>query len=134
MKKNKNLNGATLKRNYFTIAILIITLLMVLYVVQNIYFDASFNAFLSEDSETMQAMEQIAIKFGDATAMMLLIDLDKDDLSKSLAQVHDVITEIRELPFVNGVDSIFEAQKFKGFTLSAPFIQTGPYVNEENGE
>src|SRR6056297_3242652 len=134
MKKNKNLGRSKLKRNYFTIAILVVTVLMVLYVVQNIYFDASFNAFLSEDSETMQAMEQIAVKFGDATAMMLLIDLDKDDLSGSLSQVHDVITEIRKLPFVNGVDSIFEAQKFNGFTLSAPFIQTGPYVVEENGQ
>ena len=134
MKKDSNQKGTRLKRNYFTIAILVVTVLMVFYVVQNIYFDASFNAFLSEDSETMQAMEQIAVKFGDATAMMLLIDLDKDNLSGSLAQVHDVITEIRKLPFVNGVDSIFEAQKFKGFTLSAPFIQTGPYVVEENGE
>src|SRR6056297_137934 len=134
MKKNKNLGRSKLKRNYFTIAILVVTVLMVLYVVQNIYFDASFNAFLSEDSETMQAMEQIAVKFGDATAMMLLIDLDKDDLSVSLAQVHDVITDIRKLPFVNGVDSIFEAQKFKGFTLTAPFIQTGPYVVEENSQ
>ncbi len=134
MNRVENKNGSKLKRNYFTIAILVITVLMVLYVVQNIYFDASFNAFLSEDSETMHAMEQVAIKFGDATAMMLLIDLDKDDLPGSLVQVHNVITDIRKLPFVNGVDSIFEAQKFKGFTLSAPFIQTGPYVVEENGQ
>lgn len=133
MNRVKDKNDSKLKRNYFTIVILIITVLMGIFIVKNIYFDASFNAFLSEDSETMNALEQIAMNFGDATTMMLLIDLNTEDIPGSLSQVHDVITDIRGLSFVNGVDSIFEAQKFKGYTLQAPFIQTGPYVVEENG-
>ncbi|HPF16807.1 MAG TPA: MMPL family transporter [Thermotogota bacterium] len=133
MKKNVNKNGSRLKRNILTIAILIATVLMVVYVVRHIYFDASFNAFLSEDSKTIHSMEQIAIRFGDASTLMLLIDLDQNDVSSSLSQVHLLVDEIEKLSFVNGVDSVFDAQKVLGFTFSAPFIRTGPYVKEEAG-
>ena len=132
MKKDVN-NGSRLKRNFFTLAILIATVLMMVFVVRHIYFDASFNAFLSEDSETIHSMEQIAIRFGDASTLMLLIDLDQNDVSGSLSQVHRLVEEIRKLSFVNGVDSVFDAQKFLGFTFSAPFIQTRPYISEELG-
>lgn len=133
MKKEKTQNLSGLKRNYLTIAILVISILMLIYVLNHIYFDASFTAFLDESSETLDSLEQIATNFGDASTLMLLIDLDLDDIPESLSQVNNVVSEIRKQPFVNGVDSVFDAQKFKGFTFSAPFIQTTPYVVQENG-
>lgn len=127
---NKN---TRLKRNYFTLAIIIASVFMLVYITQNIYFDSSFGAFIDENSDSMNALAQVAMKFGDANTLMLLIDLDKDEISNSLTQVHRLILDLRELDFVNGVDSVFEAQRFEEFSLLPPFVKTGPYVMYENG-
>lgn len=133
VKENINNNNARLKRNYLTLAIIIASVFMLVYVVHHIYFDSSFGAFIDENSDSLNALAQVAMKFGDANTLMLLIDLDQDEMNESLSQVHSLVMDLRELGFVNGVDSIFEAQRFEGFSLAAPFVKTSPYVLQENG-
>ncbi|HPR97653.1 MAG TPA: hypothetical protein PK466_15075, partial [Thermotogota bacterium] len=123
-----NSKNTLMKRNIITVLILIITAMMGIYVYQHIYFDSSFNAFVNRENESMKALEEIAVKFGDANMIMLLIDLEEENISDNLKDVDQLISDLKALPFVNAIDSVFNAQKFDGFTIGAPFVKTRPYV------
>ena len=125
---NMNSKNTLMKRNIITVLILIITAMMGIYVYQHIYFDSSFNAFVNRENESMKALEEIAVKFGDANMIMLLIDLEEENISDNLKDVDQLISDLKALPFVNAIDSVFNAQKFDGFTIGAPFVKTRPYV------
>ena len=123
MKKKKDLNVI------FTVFILLTTALFGIYVVKNLYFDSTFYAFLDRTSPTLIASEAIAKKYGDTTTIMVLLPFDPDRAEESLREVDNVVRALEKVPFVQSVESLFNAQKNGGLLLGAPFIRFQPYVS-----
>ncbi len=132
MKKTRNLTVV------FTVIILVTTALFGIYVGKNMYFDSTFYAFLDRTSPTLIASEAIAKKYGDTTTIMVLLPFDPERAEESLREVDKVVRAMQKIPFVQSVESIFNAQKNGGLLLGAPFIRFQPYVtvteNPENPE
>ncbi|HOT87692.1 MAG TPA: MMPL family transporter, partial [Thermotogota bacterium] len=122
MKKKRDLNVI------FTVFILLTTALFGIYVVKNLYFDSTFYAFLDRTSPTLIASEAIAKKYGDTTTIMVLLPFDPDRAEESLREVDNVVRALEKVPFVQSVESLFNAQKNGGLLLGAPFIRFQPYV------
>jgi len=114
------------------IFILAATVLMGIFVVQHIYFDASFQAFLDEESPSIQNFQKVSEQFGDAGTLMILSSFSNTP-SRDLADLARAVDQLKALEYVNGVHSIFDAQTLDRLTPLPPFIQTRPYVTVEEG-
>jgi len=114
------------------IFILAATVLMGVFVVQHIYFDASFQAFLDEESPSIQNFQKVSEQFGDAGTLMILSSFSNTP-SRDLADLARAVDQLKALEYVNGVHSIFDAQTLDRLTPLPPFIQTRPYVTVEEG-
>jgi len=102
------------------------------------YFDSTFYAFLDRTSPTLIASEAIARKYRDTTTIMVLLPFDPERAEESLREVDKVVRAMEKIPFIQSVESIFNAQKNGGLLFGAPFIRFQPYVrvteNPENSE
>lgn len=107
---------------------------MGVFITMNMYFDGSPTAYLNPDDPSLQAFAKVAEAFGDATAIILLLEREDLPMHQALAEIASITEALEKIDFVTRVDSVMNAARISRGPGLGVNIQHQPYVTYKDEE